>query len=142
MEELLNKLRVCLADTFVMYYKAHSAHWNYTGANFPQYHDFFGKIYEELFDAIDTIAEHIRSLDGMAPNSLADIIASSNLMDSDRSDKEFLTDLLVANNRTLVSLLQAYQAAEAASELGVANFIQDRINIHQKHGWMLKATLK
>jgi starvation-inducible DNA-binding protein len=142
MEELIKNLRVCLADTFVMYFKAHSAHWNYEGSNFPQYHDFFGKIYEELFAAVDDIAEHIRALDGMAPNSLSDILSNTSLSQSNRSGEEFLRDLLNANEAIIISLLKAYESADKVTELGVANFLQDRIDIHQKHGWMLKATLK
>ena len=54
----------------------------------------------------------------------------------------FLRDLLNANEAIIISLLKAYESADKVTELGVANFIQDRIDIHQKHGWMLKATLK
>lgn len=142
MDELIRNLRVVLSDTFVMYFKAHSAHWNYTGPDFPQYHDFFGKIYEELFAAVDSIAEYIRALDSMAPNSLNDIINKTSLSELDRSGMEFLSDLSNSNDKVIISLLQAYEAADKASELGVANFLQDRIAVHQKHGWMIKATLK
>ena len=58
-EELIVALKKVLADTFVMYYKAHSYHWNVEGSNFPQYHEFLQNIYEEIFAAVDVIAEHI-----------------------------------------------------------------------------------
>lgn len=144
MEELEKTLNEVLANTFVMYFKAHAAHWNVEGPDFSQYHDFFGKLYEELFGATDTIAEHIRALDFMAPNSLSVIKMMSTVSESDTaaSPMAMFSDLLNANNLVLVSLMRAYKAAEDATELGLANFIQDRIDIHQKHGWMLKATLK
>jgi len=50
-----------LADGYVLYYAAHSSHWNVEGSNFPQYHTFFEKIYTEVFEELDKIAEQIRS---------------------------------------------------------------------------------
>ena len=143
MEQLQLALKKVLADTFGMYFKAHAYHWNVVGPDFSQYHDFFGKLYEELFGAVDTIAEHIRAIDGMAPNNLTMLKDLSSLQDADPSaPMDMFNDLLMANNLVLVSLMRAYQLADDADELGLANFIQDRIDIHQKHGWMLKATLK
>lgn len=143
MDALQLALRKVLADTFGMYFKAHAYHWNVVGPDFSQYHDFFGKLYEELFGAVDSIAEHIRALDGMAPNNLSMLNNDSSLSDTNPVvAMDMFNDLLVTNNLVLVSLMRAYQLADDADELGLANFLQDRIDIHQKHGWMIKATLK
>jgi starvation-inducible DNA-binding protein len=143
-EELLLSLKQAMADSFVLYYKAHSYHWNVEGADFKQYHDLFGDIYEEIFGAVDTLAEHIRQLDDYAPTSLSQIKSLSMISEDDEvvSAMSMVSRLLDANNLTLASLMMAYRAADNATELGLANFIQDRIAAHQKHGWMLKATLK
>lgn len=143
MDALQLALRKVLADTFGMYFKAHAYHWNVVGPDFSQYHDFFGKLYEELFGAVDSIAEHIRAIDGMAPNNLSMLNNDSSLSDTNPVvAMDMFNDLLVTNNLVLVSLMRAYQLADDADELGLANFLQDRIDIHQKHGWMIKATLK
>lgn len=143
MEQLQLAVNKVLADTFGMYFKAHTYHWNVVGPDFSQYHDFFGKLYEELFDAVDTIAEHVRAIDGLAPANLGKLKELTSLTDADpTSAMDMFNDLLMTNNLVLVSLMRAYQLADDADELGLANFIQDRIDIHQKHGWMLKATLK
>ena len=143
-EELLLSLKQAMADSFVLYYKAHSYHWNVEGADFKQYHDLFGDIYEEIFGAVDTLAEHIRQLDDYAPASLSKIKSLSMISEDEEtvSAMSMVSRLLDANNLTLASLMMAYRAADNATELGLANFIQDRIAAHQKHGWMLKATLK
>ena len=143
-EELLSSLKQAMADSFVLYYKAHAYHWNVEGADFKQYHDLFGDIYEEIFGAVDTLAEHIRQLDDYAPASLSQIKSLSMISEDDEvvSAMSMVSRLLDANNLTLASLMMAYRAADNATELGLANFIQDRIAAHQKHGWMLKATLK
>lgn len=144
MKELQDALKKVLADTFVMYFKAHAYHWNVEGMFFSQYHDFFGKLYEELHGAVDPIAEHIRAIDGYAPASIAEIKSLSNLEESSLTTdvKTMLDSLIQDNNMLIISLMQAFQEAEKVSEIGLANFLQDRIDIHQKHGWMLKASAK
>lgn len=144
MEDLKVALKRVLANTFTMYFKTHAFHWNVEGMFFPQFHEFFNKLYEELYGAIDPIAEHIRALDGYAIVSLAEIrevgyVSESGLV---TDPKTMIDQLIVDNNLVIVSLMEAYQQAEKASEIGLANFLQDRIDIHQKHGWMLKASAK
>jgi starvation-inducible DNA-binding protein len=143
-EELLSSLKQAMADSFVLYYKAHAYHWNVEGTDFKQYHDLFAVIYLEIFEAIDTLAEHIRQLDDYAPSSLSQLKSLSMISEDEEavSAMSMVSRLLDANNLTLASLMMAYRAADNATELGLANFIQDRIAAHQKHGWMLKATLK
>jgi starvation-inducible DNA-binding protein len=143
-EELITSMKKVLADTFVMYFKAHTYHWNVEGSDFKQYHDFFRGIYEELFAAVDDIAEHIRQLDGYAPTSLMELKSYSMVSEDEESVSamSMINRLLDTNNLILASLMMAYKDAEAATELGLANFLQDRIAAHQKHGWMLKATTK
>ena len=145
MNELQTALKKVLANTFVMYFKTHTYHWNVEGMFFPQLHEFFGNLYEELYGAVDPIAEHIRAMDSYAPMSLTELKGLSTVMEtlSGIPDaKSMVNNLIVDNNTVIISLMQAYQEAEKASELGLSNFLQDRIDIHQKHGWMLKATAK
>jgi starvation-inducible DNA-binding protein len=144
MDELKTALTKVLANTFVMYFKAHAYHWNVEGMFFPQFHEFFGNLYEELHGAVDPIAEHIRAIDGYAPASLSDIKSASVIAESMliTEPKQMISNLISDNNLVIISLMQAYQEAEKVSEIGLANFLQDRIDIHQKHGWMLKASAK
>jgi starvation-inducible DNA-binding protein len=143
-EELIVALKKVLADTFVMYYKAHSYHWNVEGSNFPQYHSFLNDLYEEIFGAVDNIAEHIRQIDGYTPTSLTELKSYSMISEDEDvvSAMSMMNRLLDANNLVLASLMMAYQAAEQATEIGLSNFLQDRVAAHQKHGWMLKSITK
>ena len=70
MDELHKAAKVAFSSTFAFYLKAHNFHWNVEGSNFPQYHKFFQKIYEEIWGTTDDIAEHIRSLGAYAPGSM------------------------------------------------------------------------
>jgi len=142
MEELHNALKVVLADTFTMYFKTHSYHWNVIGPNFNDYHAFFGTLYGELHGAVDAIAEQIRAANSFAPASLSRLEELTRIQESDTiptADRMFQI-LINDNNIVLDSLRQAYDLADKAEELGLANFLQDRMDIHKKHGWMLRAT--
>jgi starvation-inducible DNA-binding protein len=144
MEELIAALRKALSDSFVLYFKAHSYHWNVEGMNFPQYHRFFGKMYEEIHAAIDPMAEQIRTLDSYAPRSLKEILNES-MVDEEMLQEDLsmmISSLKTENDKVLASLLYAYKIAEEQTELGVSNFLQDRIQAHQKHAWMLRAASK
>ncbi len=142
MEELVEKLKSVLADTFTLYLKAHGYHWNVIGSDFPQLHDFFGDLYGEVHGAVDDIAEHVRQLDAFAPGTLARMKELSTLSEDEAIPKaeKMVTNLLDANETLLTSLTECYTMAEEMKEFGLSNFLQDRITAHKKHSWMLKAT--
>jgi starvation-inducible DNA-binding protein len=143
-EELVQAMNKVFGDTFVMYYKTHSYHWNVEGRSFFADHTFLEEIYTEVYGVVDTIAEHIRYLDAYAPTSLMKLKQSSSVAEDDIvvGSTQMISNLLTANDVVILSLMQAYKIAEAAGEIGVSNFLQDRVIAHQKHRWMLKATLK
>lgn len=144
MDELVQYLRECLANTFVMYFKAHQFHWNVEGPNFPQYHEFLGDLYEELHGAVDPIAEQIRTLDQYAPTSIAAMLGMSAVIESlsIAQPREMFVSLNTDNDIVLLTLTKAYEKAEELGHLGISNFLQDRLTTHEKHGWMLRAISK
>ena len=60
-----------LADTYTLYLTTHNFHWNVTGPMFNTLHAMFMAQYTELWNAVDPIAERIRSLGSPAPGSYA-----------------------------------------------------------------------
>jgi starvation-inducible DNA-binding protein len=144
MEELVEKMKVVLADTFAMYLKAHMFHWNVIGPNFNEMHAFFGGIYNELWLAIDAIAEQIRTLDAYAPGSFTRFGQLATVKDetSIPAAMAMVSKLKDDNDKVMETLKAAFLEAEKQKVYGLANFLQDRIDIHAKHGWMLKSTLK
>ena len=144
METLLERMRILLATNFAFYLKLHFFHWNVTGPNFPQYHEFFGDLYEEVFAANDSIAEHIRAIKGYAPGSFSRFADLSTIQDQvDVIPAEQMISIAIQDNDKVIdALTQAYRTAEMNAEIGLANYLQDRIDIHKKHGWMLRATSK
>jgi len=141
---LIESLKVVLADTFSLYLKTHNYHWNVTGTDFPQYHDFLNNLYNELFLAVDAIAEHIRAADAFAPGSYSRFSELTNIEDEllIPSALGMITRLVADNLIVMGTLKKAYEEAEAANMVGLSNFLQDRIDIHSKHGWMLRSIIR
>jgi starvation-inducible DNA-binding protein len=125
---LVDNLKRVQADTFAMYAKAHFYHWNVTGPDFTQYHSFLGDIYEALNSATDDIAEQVRMLDAYAPNAmrmlqdLAHITSDDGIPDA----IEMFRRLDADNDTVMEGIVAAYMDAEAAAEIGLSNFLQDR----------------
>lgn len=141
---LVDTLKITLADTFLLYFKAHSYHWNVEGSDFAQYHDFIGNFYEDVFASVDSIAELIRTMDAYAPTSLARLQAMTQMVEDETipSAREMLVRLRQDNDKYLAQLVKAYNEAETSSEFGVSNYLQDRVQAHEKHAWMLRAITK
>jgi starvation-inducible DNA-binding protein len=140
----MKEARTALADTFFMYLKAHSYHWNVEGINFPQLHDFFGNLYEELHNAVDPMAEHIRALNEYAPRNIEEMYDDKTIdcMNKAHTAKEMVSDLLTANTQVVNSLNNLFRELENKGDQGFMNFVADRLDQHKKHGWMLRSINK
>jgi len=145
MDELNTSMKIVLANTFAMYFKAHGHHWNVEGKDFSQLHDFFANLYQELFAAVDQIAEQIRALDDYVPYGLDTVSSIATIKDSSINGNNIpsmLQDLMDANASVIEALNAAHKLAEAEGNRGLVNHIEGRLDVHAKHGWMLLATSK
>jgi starvation-inducible DNA-binding protein len=145
MDKLIASLKVALGNTYTMYFKAHSYHWNVEGHLFPMYHKFFRKIYEDVYGAVDPLSEELRKLDAYAPISLMEIYGYKTIMeDSSKPDTaiEMVMNLLTANIEVLNCLSPLFDEATTQKQQGLANFIADRMDIHKKFEWQIKSLLK
>jgi starvation-inducible DNA-binding protein len=141
MEQLIEQMKVILGTNFGLYFKAHTFHWNVEGPDFAQYHGFLGDFYEAVFDQTDSIAEHIRALNSYAPTTLARMMELSKVQDivAIPSPLVMMSELAQDNDKFIMELRTGIAVADAADEPAVGNFLQDILDAHQKHGWMLKS---
>lgn len=140
----MKEARTALADTFFMYLKAHSYHWNVEGINFPQLHKFFGDLYDELHGSVDPMAEHIRALNEYAPRNIEEMYEDKTVdcKNSSKSARDMVSDLLQTNEQVVISLNNLFAELEKKNDQGFMNFVADRLDTHKKHGWMLRSILK
>ena len=142
--DLNEELTELLADVFSFYLRAHGAHWNVVGADFSEYHKLFQKIYEDVYESVDPIAENLRKLGAKAPFQLTQFIAIRTLEDAPMASQDpraLAMDLLMANDILLDEISDAFDCATAYSQQGVANFLAGRMDQHQLWKWQLSASL-
>jgi len=99
----------------------------------PQLHEFFGDLYGEIFAAHDNIAEQIRAIHGYAPGSLSRYKDLTSIQDQvEIIDAREMVGMALADNEIVMDTIRAaYKAAEDAGEIGLSNFLQDRMDVHK-----------
>ena len=144
MEELIKTIKVAFASEYSYFVKAQFFHWNVEGSNFPQYHELFGNIYEEVYGNIDAFAENLRKLGTYAPGSFERLSMLSRIEDETQiiPAEQMLADLLADSERMCEMFKVVFMLSEQAREHGLSDFIAGRQDAHRKHAWMLKSTLK
>lgn len=138
---LIEQMKVLLATTFSLYLKSQNYHWNVTGTNFAQYHEFFGDLYEEIHASVDTTAEEIRKLGAFVPGALGRYQELSVIEDETMIPDNGIMFSRLRNDNTKL-ILQLYKCRQIADELGAfgtVNYLEDRISTHEKHAWMLSS---
>ena len=139
--EIASGLSRLLADTYTLYLKTHNYHWNVTGPQFNTLHLMFESQYAELALAVDLIAERIRALGEPAPGSYSAYAALSTVVEADRvpSADEMIREL-AADQATVVRTARAvFPAADAAHDEPTADLLTQRMQVHEKTAWMLRA---
>ena len=132
-----------LADTYTLYLKTHNYHWNVTGPMFNTLHLMFEEQYNELWMAVDLLAERIRSLGAFAPGSSAQFAALTSITEADGvpTAEQMLADLVAGHEAVVRTARTVFATAEAAGDQSTADLLTQRIQIHEKTAWMLRSML-
>jgi starvation-inducible DNA-binding protein len=136
-------LQHLLADTFTLYLKTHNFHWNVTGPMFNTLHDSFMVQYTELWNAIDLIAERIRSLGEFACGSYADFARLTSIEPSEGvpAAGEMIRQLVSGHEAVIRTARSIFPAVEAAADEATADLLTQRLQLHEKTAWMLRSLL-
>jgi starvation-inducible DNA-binding protein len=142
---LVDDLKTLLATQYAFVIKAQLFHWNVEGPDFAQLHEFFGNIYEEVYEnSIDQTAEFIRILDDYTPGSFERFAELSLITGQTKIPRaRLMIEELFADAEQVIALLnQTFDAAEAEDQQGICDFLAGRIDAMGKHRWMLRSFLK
>jgi starvation-inducible DNA-binding protein len=142
-EEIADGLSRLLADTYSLYLKTHNYHWNVTGPMFNTLHLMFEEQYNELWIAVDLIAERIRSLGAFAPGSYSAFSELSSIPEADGvpTAEEMLADLVSGHEAVTRTARSVFPLADAANDESTADVITQRLQVHEKTAWMLRSML-
>lgn len=134
-----------LADTFTLYLTTHNFHWNVKGPMFTSLHTMFMEQYTELWNAVDPIAERIRSLGYPAPGSYAqfsDLTSLPDVPEQPPTALEMVRILVKGHEAVARTARELFPLAEQASDEPTADLLTQRLTIHEQTAWMLRALLE
>jgi len=133
-----------LADSYMVYLKTHNYHWNVTGQMFHSLHEMFEEQYTELAEAVDEIAERIRSIGYRAPGSFREFSELTSIEeDIEQPDAmEMVRRLAVDNETILRTAREVLPACEDAGDEATTDLITERLDVHSKTAWMLRSILE
>lgn len=136
------ELSKLLADTYALYLQTQNFHWNVIGPHFRQLHLMFEEQYGQLAEAVDEIAERIRSLDLPAPATFAAFDAMKSIEDvSGVPTSDQMVSILAENHQKVIKTARSTLAvAESVSDEATADMVTARLDEHEKTAWMLRAS--
>lgn len=142
-EELAKKLAHLLSDVMAFSLITQGYHWNVKGLNFHQFHALFSDIYSDVSDSIDPLAENIRKLGYDSPYMLSDFMEMTCINEERLYGDaiQMVTSLVRTNQIVLDCTNGAFTLANSTNQQGIANFLAERIDMHQKWQWQLESTL-
>ena len=134
-----------LADTYTLYLTTHNFHWNVTGPMFNTLHLMFMGQYTELWNAVDPVAERIRSLGHPAPGSYAQFSALASLPDVPATPPkalEMVRILVEGHEAAARTARELFPLADKAGDQPTADLLTQRLTVHEKTAWMLRSLLE
>ncbi len=141
---IVDALNLVVADSYALMALTHLAHWNVEGKDFFPLHKAFQEQYEDLFEAVDEIAERVRALDAYAIGGLSVLAATAQMEEfkSPMPQKDYVAALIVAHEKLVDDAVRCRDAAGETSDLQTQDLMIKRLAWHEKTLWMLKSYLK
>jgi starvation-inducible DNA-binding protein len=140
-EEIAEGLKHLLADSYTLYLQTHNFHWNVTGPQFRELHLMFEEHYTELAVAVDDIAERIRTLGIAAPGTYKAFAELSSVKEKEGvpNAKEMVEILTHGHEQVVKTCRDVLKKAQDADDESTAALVGDRMRVHEKTAWMLRA---
>jgi len=142
-KEIVKGLSHLLADSYILYLKTHNFHWNVEGPMFNTLHLMFMDQYTELWNALDLVAERIRSLGSYAPGSYKTYAELSSIEEAHGhvAATDMIKQLLEGHESVAKTARKLIPAAEAGDDEVTLDLVTQRLQIHEKTAWMLRSLL-
>ena len=142
--DVARELSKVLADSFAVYQKTHGYHWNVRGPEFFSLHKLLEQQYNEIWAALDDIAERIRALGHFAPGTYKRYVELSTITEETDvpSAKEMIRQLVEGQEAVIRTARAAVRIADEIDDFPTADMLSTRMEVHEKNAWMLRAFLE
>ena len=143
-KKIAEGLSALLADSYTLYLMTHNFHWNVTGPQFNSLHNMFMTQYTEQWNALDIIAERIRSLGFPAPGTYKEFIKLASIKEVEGVPKatDMIRHLVAAQEATARTARKLFPIVDEANDQPTADVLTQRIDVHEKTAWMLRSLLE
>lgn len=140
-EAVAEGLKRLMADSYTLYLQTHNFHWNVTGPQFRELHLMFEEHYTELALAVDEIAERIRTLGVAAPGTYRAFAELSSIKEVEGvpAAADMVRLLTQGHEQVVKTARQVLKVAQGADDESSASLVSDRMRLHEKTAWMLRA---
>lgn len=135
--EMLSDITV---QTYRTLLRSQVVHWNVVGPMFQPIHELTERHYNDLFAAIDLLAERIRALGFPVPTGKAAVGLDKALSLGSRMTAQSMVEELIGDHEQLARLLrEGAGQAEEVDDFVSHDLMADRLAFHEKAIWMLNA---
>ena len=143
-KKIAEGLSALLADSYTLYLMTHNFHWNVTGPQFNSLHTMFMNQYTEQWNALDIIAERIRSLGFPAPGTYKEFVKLASIKEVEGVPKanDMIRHLVAAQEATARTARKLFPVVDEANDQPTADVLAQRIDVHEKTAWMLRSLLE
>lgn len=137
-------LHKVVCSSYVLFAKTQGYHWNVVGPQFYSLHKMFEEQYNDLFGAIDLLAERVRALGHKAPFSLNEMLKTGSIQEKATipAADDMVRDLIAGHETLVKELKEGIEHAESANDDATADLLTGRLEVHGKTLWMLRATIQ
>jgi starvation-inducible DNA-binding protein len=143
--EMTEQLNQMLADTMTLRDLYKKSHWQVSGPTFYQLHLLYDKHFEEQVELVDTIAERIQILGGLAIAMAADVAEMTRIERPPKGREEIPVQLSRLLDAHQVIIRHCRTLARRASELGDDGtndmVVSDVLRTNEMQVWFLSEHL-
>ena len=145
MSKIVKQLKQIQADAHALYIKTHNYHWNVKGMDFFPVHSYTQKIYEEMSELYDDMAEKVLIL-GEKPYLTIEELAKETKIETETKDSFKSREILESIIKDYKYLLEAFKTlsntAEKDGDKSTQAFADDKVSKFEKDLWMLGNMVK
>jgi starvation-inducible DNA-binding protein len=138
--EISSALNALIADLFTLHLKTKNFHWHVRGPQFRNCHLMFDEQADQIFDAVDLVAERVRKVGGSTIRSVEHVCRLARLKGNDTeivSATDMLDELRRDNRKLAQFMRDAHLVCTDWVDVASASLLETLIDQVEKRVWFL-----
>lgn len=139
-KKICDAINEIVADSFLLYLKTKNFHWHMSGPHFRDYHVMLDEQSDQIFAAIDPLAERVRKLGHTTLRSIAHVGRLATLKDNDKpfvSPLEMLRELADDNKHVATAMRKAHEICDEGKDIATASLLEIYVDETERRTWFL-----